>query len=75
MLDEMSVLGRLAMVEQPNGLMTGLGMQLWGVVQDLSQLESIYDKGWETFTGNSGVLQYFGSRDRRMPSIAPSSVA
>lgn len=43
--------------------MAGFGMQLWGIVQDLSQLERIYDKGWETFIGNSGVLQYFGSRD------------
>ena len=45
--------------------MAGFGMQLWGIVQDLSQLEGIYDKGWETFVGNSGVLQYFGSRDQR----------
>ena len=45
MLDEMSALGRLAMVEPANGLMTGFGMQLWGVVQDLSQLESILRQG------------------------------
>jgi type IV secretion system protein VirD4 len=44
--------------------MAGFGMQLWGIVQDLSQLERIYGKGWETFVGNSGVLQYFGSRDK-----------
>lgn len=63
LLDEMPALGRLTMVEQAYGLMAGFGMQLWGIVQDLSQLERIYDKGWETFIGNSGVLQYFGSRD------------
>ncbi|MDQ7079023.1 MAG: TraM recognition domain-containing protein [Robiginitomaculum sp.] len=33
-------------------------------VQDLSQLKRIYGDGWETFIGNSGVIQYFGSRDR-----------
>jgi type IV secretion system protein VirD4 len=65
LLDEMPALGRLAMVEQAYGLMAGFGMQLWGIVQDLSQLEKIYDKGWETFIGNSGVLQYFGSRDHK----------
>jgi type IV secretion system protein VirD4 len=65
MLDEMPALGRLSMVEQAYGLMAGFGMQLWGIVQDVSQLERIYDKGWETFIGNSGVLQYFGSRDHR----------
>jgi type IV secretion system protein VirD4 len=45
--------------------MAGFGMQLWGIVQDLSQLERIYDKGWETFISNAGVLQYFGSRDQK----------
>ncbi len=65
LLDEMAALGRLAMVEQAFGLMAGFGMQLWGIAQDLSQLENIYSKGWETFIGNSGVLQYFGSRDQK----------
>ncbi len=64
LLDEMAALGRLAMVEQAFGLMAGFGMQLWGIVQDLSQLERIYGKGWQTFISNSGVLQYFGSRDQ-----------
>lgn len=65
LLDEMAALGRLTMVEQAYGLMAGFGMQLWGIVQDISQLERIYGKGWETFIGNSGVLQYFGSRDQK----------
>lgn len=64
-LDEMAALNRLSMLEQAYGLMAGFGMQLWGIVQDLSQLEKIYGKGWETFIGNSGVLQYFGSRDHK----------
>jgi type IV secretion system protein VirD4 len=64
-LDELAALGRLSMVEQAFGLMAGFGMQLWGVVQDSSQLKRIYDDGWETFIGNAGVIQYFGSRDHR----------
>lgn len=64
LLDEMPALGRLTMVEQAYGLMAGYGIQLWGIVQDLGQLKRIYGDGWETFIGNSGVLQYFGSRDR-----------
>lgn len=64
MLDEMAALGRLTMVEQAYGLMAGFGLQLWGIVQDFSQLEAIYGKGWQTFVSNSGVLQYFGSRDQ-----------
>ena len=65
LLDEMAALNRLTMVEQAYGLMAGFGMQLWGIVQDLSQLEKIYGAGWQTFIGNSGVLQYFGSRDHK----------
>jgi type IV secretion system protein VirD4 len=64
-LDEMPALGRLTMVEQAYSLMAGFGMQLWGIVQDLGQLERLYGQGWETFVGNSGVLQYFGSRDAK----------
>ena len=65
MLDEMPTLGKLPSVEQAYGLMAGFGMQLWGIVQDLSQLAKIYgEHGWQTFISNSGVIQYFGSRDR-----------
>ena len=64
MLDELPALGHLQMVEQAYSLMAGFGMQLWGIVQDLSQLKKIYGESWETFVGNSGVLQYFGSRDK-----------
>jgi type IV secretion system protein VirD4 len=64
LLDEMAALGRLAMIEQAYGLMAGFGMQLWGIVQDFSQLKTIYGEGYETFVSNAGVIQYFGSRDR-----------
>ncbi|MDQ7020124.1 MAG: type IV secretory system conjugative DNA transfer family protein, partial [Robiginitomaculum sp.] len=39
LLDEMPALGRLSMVEQAYGLMAGFGIQIWGIVQDLSQLK------------------------------------
>lgn len=64
LLDELPSLGRLTMIEQAYSLMAGFGLQLWGIVQDCSQLKSLYGDGWETFVGNSGVVQYFGSRDR-----------
>lgn len=63
-LDEMAALGRLTMVEQAFGLMAGFGIQLWGVVQDLGQLKQIYGDRYEGMIANSGVIQYFGSRDR-----------
>jgi type IV secretion system protein VirD4 len=65
LLDEMPTLGRLPALEQAFGLMAGFGMQLWGIVQDLSQLARVYgEQGWQTFISNSGVIQYFGSRDK-----------
>ena len=65
MLDEMPTLGRLPSIEQAYGLMAGFGMQLWGIVQDLSQLSRVYgETAWQTFISNSGVIQYFGSRDK-----------
>ncbi|MFQ6550610.1 type IV secretory system conjugative DNA transfer family protein [Aestuariibius sp. 2305UL40-4] len=64
LLDELPALGKLTMVQQAYGLMAGFGMQLWGIVQDAGQLKATYGEGWETFIGNSGVVQYFGSRDR-----------
>lgn len=62
-LDEMAALGRLSMIEQAYGLMAGYGLQIWGIVQDLNQLERIYGKGWQSFISNTGMLNYFGSSD------------
>lgn len=63
-LDEFAALGRLSMVEQAYGLMAGFGLQIWGIVQDFNQLERIYDKGWQSFVSNSGMINYFGSSDK-----------
>lgn len=64
-LDELPALGKLTMVEQAYGLMAGFGMQLWGIAQDLGQLKKIYGEGgYESLISNSGMIQYFGSRDK-----------
>lgn len=65
LLDELPALGKLTMVEQAFGLMAGFGMQLWGIAQDLGQLKKIYGEGgYESLISNSGMIQYFGSRDK-----------
>jgi type IV secretion system protein VirD4 len=63
LLDEFAALGKLAVVEQAFGLMAGFGMQIHAIIQDLSQLQDLYDRRWQTFLGNAGVLQVFGTRD------------
>lgn len=63
LLDEFAALGRLSMVEQAYGLMAGFGIQLWGIIQDLNQLERIYGASWQSFIANAGMINYFGSTD------------
>ena len=58
-LDEMAALGKLIMIELAYGLMAGFGIQFWGIVQDFSQLESLYGKGWQSFVANTGMINYF----------------
>ena len=63
LLDEFASLGRLATVERAMGLMAGYGVQLWPILQDLSQLKSLYGESANTFMANSGVIQAFGVND------------
>ncbi len=63
LMEEAATLGRLDVIESAYGLMAGYGMQLHMIVQDLSQLAALYGERWQTFIGNSGVIQCFGTRD------------
>ena len=63
LLDEFPVLGYLKELETAAGQIAGLGVKLWPVVQDLGQLKTLYKNRWETFLGNSGVLQFFGNSE------------
>lgn len=63
LLDEFAALGKLAVVEQAFGLMAGFGMQIHAILQDLSQLQDLYNRRWQTFMGNAAVVQIFGTRD------------
>lgn len=63
MLDEFAQLGHLPVIENNLALMRGYGVKLWAVFQDLSQAHDIYEKRWESFLGNAGVLQAFAPQD------------
>ena len=63
LLDEFAALGRLEPVERAMGLMAGYGIQLWPILQDLSQLKAIYGQRAGTFIANAGVQQVFGVND------------
>ncbi|MEM7429757.1 MAG: type IV secretory system conjugative DNA transfer family protein [Pseudomonadota bacterium] len=63
LLDEFSALGRLEAVERAMGLMAGYGLQLWPILQDMSQLRDLYGDRANTFIANAGVQQVFGVND------------
>lgn len=62
-LDEFAALGYMASLEKAAGLVAGYGVRLHPIIQDLTQLKSLYSERWETFLGNAGVLQFFGNTD------------
>ena len=63
LLDEFAALGRLEAVEPAMGLMAGYGLQLWPILQDMSQLKDLYGDRANTFIANAGVQQVFGVND------------
>ncbi|MGO9475577.1 MAG: type IV secretory system conjugative DNA transfer family protein [Rhodomicrobium sp.] len=65
LLEEFNVLGRMEVIEAAAGQIAGFGVKLWTVLQDLGQIENHYEKSWETFIGNAGVLTFFGNSDAR----------
>jgi type IV secretion system protein VirD4 len=62
-LDEFPRLGHMAAVENAFSLARGYNVQIWPFIQDLSQLKDIYDKRWESFMANAGVVQWFTPND------------
>jgi type IV secretion system protein VirD4 len=62
-LEEFPTLGHMRSLETSAGLLAGYGVKLWAVLQDLTQLQTHYQRSWETFLGNAGVIQAFGNAD------------
>jgi type IV secretion system protein VirD4 len=62
-LDEFAQLNRMDIIEKAAGLMAGYGVKLWLILQDLTQLQRLYESSWETFFGNAGIAQFFGNTD------------
>ena len=56
---------RVKILENCMGMAAGAaGIQLWCVLQDISQLRGMFEKTWETFVQNCGILTVFGARDQ-----------
>lgn len=62
-LDEFPTLGRLERVEKGFGLLAGYGVQMAIIIQDISQLRSLYRETASTFIANAGVTLVMGCPD------------
>ena len=65
-VDEMAQLGpHMKSLSNAMGMAAGAAqLQLWCVLQDLSQLKGMFPDTWETFIQNCGVTTWFGARDQ-----------
>ncbi len=63
LLDEFAALGRPEPALQAAGLMAGLGLQLWPILQDLTQLRATYGQHAGTFLANAGIVQVAAPAD------------
>jgi type IV secretion system protein VirD4 len=61
-LDEFPQLGHLQSVETGVSLNAGYGIKFWVMIQNKTQLSSLYPQSWETFA-SSGALTSFAPRD------------
>jgi type IV secretion system protein VirD4 len=68
-LDEFPVLGHIQAIEAAAGLMAGFGVKLWTIIQNVGQLRQHYEKAWETFIANSGMLTAFGVVDQESLNV------
>jgi TraM recognition site of TraD and TraG len=59
LLDEFAGLKRMEVIENAAAQAAGFGIKFMFVVQNLAQLNEVYDKSWETFFGNSGLKLFF----------------
>ena len=63
LLEEFPVLKHMEKLEAAAGQLAGSGVRLWVIVQNLGQIKRHYDRGWETFIANAGVITAFANND------------
>lgn len=63
LLDEFASLQHLPAVENAFSQAAGFNVQLWPFLQDLPQLKDVYERRWQTFIANAGLVQFFTPAD------------
>jgi type IV secretion system protein VirD4 len=64
MMEEFATLGHMEIMERAAAYFPGFGVKLWAILQDTTQLQRYYHSSWETFLGNSGLIQCFATGDQ-----------
>ena len=62
LLDEAAQLGKLSLFTKAITLLRGYSVRIWSFWQDLSQLQDLYKKDWQTIYNNCSTHQFFGIR-------------
>jgi type IV secretion system protein VirD4 len=60
LIDEAAQLGPMDELRSAITLMRGYGIRCWSFWQDLSQIQTIYPRDWQSLINNCAVQQYFG---------------
>lgn len=64
MMEEFATLGHMEIMERAAAYFPGFGVKLWAILQDTTQLQRYYNRSWETFLGNAGLIQCFANGDQ-----------
>ena len=62
-LDEFPILGHMKQLEDAAGQIASYGVKLWVILQDWGQGEALYEKRFESFAANAGIIQFFSNSD------------
>jgi len=62
-LDEFAGLKKMEIIENAAAQIAGFGVKMCFILQNLTQLKSVYKDNWEVFVGNAGVKLFFGIED------------
>lgn len=61
-IDEAAQLGEVNEIRSALTLMRAYGMRVWLFFQDMSQLQAVYKKDWESIMNNCKIQQFFGAK-------------
>ncbi len=66
LIDEAGTIGRVETLPMAMSMLRGLGVRVWTLWQDLSQLRKNYAEDWEMLLNNCATLQLFGPGNMRV---------